>query len=94
MGQYSSSETERVMYLPWPIRPMLEYSRRKRTLRAALKEVGTCSDAMGPVKSALARAVRGPSLNERREFAAIDQRWIALSKRSRDPAHTFVSFLM
>jgi predicted O-methyltransferase YrrM len=72
------------MYLPWPVRPILNYSKNQRILRHGLKEVRACSDAMGPVKDALARALRWPSRDERRAWAAIDQRWKDLSKRT-DP---------
>jgi predicted O-methyltransferase YrrM len=66
--------------VPWPIRPMIDYSRRRRVLRDGLKAVSGCSDALGPVKNAFARALRWPSPIENAAFSAIDQRWHDLSK--------------
>jgi hypothetical protein len=45
------------MYMPWPVGPVIDYCRRKRTLVSALREASSCSDAMGPVKYALRSAI-------------------------------------
>jgi hypothetical protein len=59
---------------------MIDYSRRRRVLRDGLNAVSGCSDALGPVKNAFARALRWPARVESAAFSAIDQRWHDLSK--------------
>lgn len=72
------------MSLPWPLRPVLDYARHKRMLMSGLKATSTCSDAMGPVKYALKRAIRGPSREEKAVWSAIDRRWSELAQRTDD----------
>jgi predicted O-methyltransferase YrrM len=71
------------MYLPWPVRPLVDRSRCRRMLRSGLQALNDRSDALKPVKTALSRTLRPwPPSDERLAFSTITQRLEELRNRT------------
>jgi hypothetical protein len=71
------------MQLPWPVRPIVDYSRRHIMLRSGLRDLNGCSDALKPVKVALSRSLRlVPTTAERQSYSAITRRLDHLRNRT------------
>jgi predicted O-methyltransferase YrrM len=62
------------MFVPKPVRSLIQFSRRKFMLYESLRKISDHSDALEPVRRALKRCIRGPDLRERRTWGRIEQR--------------------
>jgi predicted O-methyltransferase YrrM len=73
---------DRPMRLPAPFNSIRDLAYRQRKLRGALATLSGHSDALNPARMALRRAIRGPGLQERQAWAAIERQWDRMMQSS------------